>query len=84
MPTMATASPTTRRVVLLHKTGPLADIYQILGIHDGVVQYPPKLVYKNLLGQPAVANHFKTKPRMLIYREWAQALSTVEMSPAQV
>lgn len=66
-----------KRVVLLHATGALAGLAQIIGCLEGTAKdlfeaLDPAFMYgdpKNL----QTAHHAKTTPRYIAYHEWAQA-----------
>jgi len=69
-----------KRIVLEHTTGRLAGVSQILGMTPSTEvkveanEYPTALGYMSPPDpKQRQANHWKTKPRYLVYREWAQA-----------
>ncbi len=77
-----------KRIVFHHVTGRLAGILQILGTCSQLPagsEYPPSL-HLQRDNQPVEGHHAGTKPRMILYREWAQEPtgSLNDFNPVQV
>lgn len=78
-----------KRVVLHNVTGPLAGIVQIIGYLEAApgrleAACDPSFMYGPPTAQKQ-AQHVKTKPRYIEYREWAQAAKgrLNDFNPAQ-
>jgi hypothetical protein len=80
-----------KRIVLFHVTGPFAGLARISGLLEGTPEQVagtilPSFGYKEGGTGPKQAQHWKTLPRAIWYREWAQAPTGQlnDFNPAQV
>mgnify|MGYP001383984152 CR=1 FL=1 len=76
-----------KRLILHHTTGLRAGVHEIVGVLSGSpdVACPLSLHY-GPADAPLTAQHVRTAPRFVLYREWAQAPvgSFNDFNPAQV